>query len=669
MRKKQREKSTPASAVSQEFEDPMAAKNQTSEDEEPLIEGMASLGTQISNAKTSGKLVISGRSLTTFPEKICSTLLPRNSSFHPGNRKSGGKAPAVVLDMDYESDKWYEERPLTALLANSNEFQELPEAIGGFEELTTLDLRSNLLTTSSLPNSLMSLASLTSLNLANNRLDRIPTQLLALESLISLDLSGNNISQLWSKSSWREDLESLQKDCRESQRDMPGPDDTFSTESEVSTDFWSTFPSSPAPKSRGASEDATITSDAPFPRLKTLNLSNNQLTHATILGTIFPPGLINLDLSRNPLGSTDPLALDAPPFDQLDQLQTLNLSRCELEAIQPASHFTKMRELDLSGNTLDVLNSLPVHLQGQSGARKRTVKMTGLPRALEGMNRDFAQGTDEVVVRLSGNALGQEIVNRRSRKRGGGARDTPTSTRVLRSQTKATSQDQDEDQLTKQVSDLTISEESQPTASAASSSRTTTHSSGVFHFAEHYDSKTLTLQLSGQQLSTLPVNPDTSSEAPPVATLDLSRNQLQEVPFERLAQYGWEACLSRLDLSRNRLTSMQDTTPFAKLEHLTLASNMLSDASTLLKLSEACPYLLYLDLSTNFLFSLQGVEKLLLRPGGGLRTLRLGGNRLADLTQLVEVAERVRDGHEDWRCTTLELVSMKVVTFALRWIR
>lgn len=655
---------------------------------------MATLATQISNAKSSGKLVISGRSLSNFPDSVCSALLPRHSPFHPANQPKSGTSSSsskttttAVPNMDGENagSKWFEERPLSALLANANEFTQLPQALGGFEELATLDLKSNLLTVPALPHSLMSLVSLTSLNLANNKLDSVPLQLLALDALITLDLSGNHITQLWQATSWRDQLEELQKECREAaQREELGrdPDDTFSTESDLSTDFWSTFPSSPAPKHRDSDQshqpDHSSPSDTPFPRLKTLNLSNNRLTHDSLLHTALPSSLAHLDLSRNPLGSSRLLSLEQTPFESVDQLQTLNLSNCELEAVTPAS-FPRMRELDLSGNTLDTLNDLPLRL---SQDRQRTVKMTGLPRALESMNKEFgaaslnnsSSSTDQnvVVLRLSGNALGSDIVKWRSRKRGvglTGSKDTPTSSRVLRSQTRAATaststptptsrnreDDEDEEDLTQQVGELNLGQPSTKAGSPSSPSAAET-----FHFAAGYNAKTMSLQLSNQKMSEFP-GPSGTTESPPVAVLDLGRNQIEAVPFATLAEYRWTATLTRLDMSRNRLSRLQDAAAcsFDKLETLNLACNMLSDPSLLQKIAALCPALAHLDLSTNFLSELEGVQDLLLRPqdrGGGLKTLRLGGNRLSDLTQLVEVAQRLHHGAQGWRCTTLELV-------------
>lgn len=701
-KQQQQQHTKPKSAAPKEEEqDPFKQRSAASEqDENDAALGLTPLPKLISQAKTSGKLVISGRSLPVFPDGVCSTLLSPNSPFHPGNRPNNGAAAAAaahsqksvaVLDMnisasneDDASDRWYDQKPLSSLKATANEIAELPEAVGGFDQLTVLDFGSNLL--SNVPMSVMNLVSLTSLNLSNNKLDELPLQLLALESLISLDLSHNNIFSLWTQGvGWKPQLEELQKSCREAQRrELLAADssiDSVTPESSMSTDFWDTFPSSPAPgksSSSSSNSQAAALSDAPFPRLKILNLSHNRLSHDAVQPSspdqcaLLPPSLYSLDLSKNPLGSRRPLDLGAVPFAGLESLQTFSLASCELEKLSAtcdgATFFPRLKELDLSKNSLDLLDDLPSKL-AQSG--QRPVQMTGLPRALESLNTTTTQGKEEpATVRLGGNHLAEEARRWRTHRRGGApSRDgtaTPTpsssSTRVLRSHTKAAAQaKQADDELANQVARLQMhDDESTSPTPANSNARGKVED---FAYAAHYDAKTTTLRLSSQGMQEFPQPSTSSNSAPAVSLVEMSRNQLKSVPLTAFAEFGWCDCLERVELGRNRISSVAfppQQQQFTKLETLNLASNMISDPTLLRSLAEHLPRLEHLDLTYNFISSLEGVDQLLLRPGGGLRTLRLGGNRLSDLAPLVEVATRCKDDSEGARafqCRELELVS------------
>ncbi|MEH2236000.1 COR domain-containing protein, partial [Nostoc sp.] len=83
---------------------------------------------------------------------------------------------------------------LTSLDLSFNQLTTLPEALASLQELTSLDLSFNQLTT--LPEALASLQKLTFLDLSNNQLRRLPEAIARLEQLTSLDLSRNQLTTL-----------------------------------------------------------------------------------------------------------------------------------------------------------------------------------------------------------------------------------------------------------------------------------------------------------------------------------------------------------------------------------------------------------------------------------------------------------------------------------------
>ncbi|BGP26882.1 leucine rich repeat domain containing protein [Rhodotorula toruloides] len=183
----------------------------------------------------------------------------------------------------------------------------------------------------------------------------------------------------------------------------------------------------------------------------------------------------------------------------------------------------------------------------------------------------------------------------------------------------------------------------------------------------------------------LPSLPSPISGSPPASLrsathVDLSRNLLTTVPLHSLGTWGWNKSLRVLNLSCNRIAALellttpldQSTTFFPTLDTLDLSSNYLpstvasrfanSNASSeplLSTVAALAPSLSTLSLRQNRLTSLNGISVFFLpaSPGArGLKTLDLGENKIVDLGELCEVAERVeREGKIRWRCEELDL--------------
>ncbi|GAA5931505.1 hypothetical protein JCM1841_003557 [Sporobolomyces salmonicolor] len=194
----------------------------------------------------------------------------------------------------------------------------------------------------------------------------------------------------------------------------------------------------------------------------------------------------------------------------------------------------------------------------------------------------------------------------------------------------------------------------------------------------YLDPHTLSLNLRSQALSSLPV---LSSGAPPpslsaVAALDASYNALTALPISPFSAWGWSATLRTLNLSHNRIATLEllsecSTVVFPSLESLDLSNNLLpsfavsssSSMPTLSALAALFPALSALSLAHNRLTSLAGIEDILFpsssASSSGVRNLQLNGNKISDLTALCEVAQRVggagTEGRRQWRCEELDL--------------
>lgn len=137
--------------------------------------------TMIRQARKSGQLNLSGRSLTTVPDKVW-----RINIDVPEEGKT--------VSMDNADDRWWEQTDLTKLILASNWLQTLSEDIANLPALTVLDVHDNRL--ESLPEALGGLQNLQKLDVSRNKLTAMPQCIGKIQNLKSLHLEYNQLTEL-----------------------------------------------------------------------------------------------------------------------------------------------------------------------------------------------------------------------------------------------------------------------------------------------------------------------------------------------------------------------------------------------------------------------------------------------------------------------------------------
>ncbi|KAG9300017.1 hypothetical protein G9A89_009745 [Geosiphon pyriformis] len=138
-----------------------------------------SLKDNIKQARTSGRINLSNRSLTEIPEEVWKMY----------------EVDSTAIDIDFSannSDLWYQAVDLTRFIAADNQLKTVDKRIVEFNALVLIDLHNNQLAT--LPDEFGELQDLTTLNLSTNQFTELPKCLTSLSSLIDLQLSGNKLS-------------------------------------------------------------------------------------------------------------------------------------------------------------------------------------------------------------------------------------------------------------------------------------------------------------------------------------------------------------------------------------------------------------------------------------------------------------------------------------------
>ena len=132
-------------------------------------------------ARKSGQLNLSGRSMTKVPDEVwrINIDVPEESK---------------TVSLDNTDDRWWEQTDLTKLILASNWLTELSEDIKELSALSVLDIHDNRL--ESLPQSLGSLDNLVKLDVSRNKLKEFPLCISRLRSLVSLHIEYNEMVQI-----------------------------------------------------------------------------------------------------------------------------------------------------------------------------------------------------------------------------------------------------------------------------------------------------------------------------------------------------------------------------------------------------------------------------------------------------------------------------------------
>lgn len=243
-----------------------------------------SLNRAIGKAREDGKLNISNMQLCRIPDDVYSMY----------------KAdPSHVIDFSMDSKSaWYDYAELTHFNAADNEISEIEDLlVDVFGGLESINLHNNNLR--SLPQSLLRLDQLTSLNLAGNKLGNDALDLICqFESLIDLNMSRNSLNGLLTPN-----LANLQ---------------SLNTLELQENDL--------------EAIDYSLTG---CPNLQKLNLSGNKITKLCISQLAKQTGLVELDASRNKISS---VLVDSTL--SFPRLEILNLSHNSISELSHAANHT-----------------------------------------------------------------------------------------------------------------------------------------------------------------------------------------------------------------------------------------------------------------------------------------------------------------------------------------
>ncbi|XP_065354047.1 leucine-rich repeat-containing protein 40-like [Cloeon dipterum] len=142
----------------------------------------------VKQARKSGKLNLSGKSLTTVPERVWTLDSLDELEIKSLEMRISDSA------RDEEDSKWWDHEPLTNLDISNNCITSISPSIKYAAALTTLMLQHNSLCT--LPNEIGQLQRLKILNLSHNKLTDLPEGVFGLKELRQLNLSFNHLEDL-----------------------------------------------------------------------------------------------------------------------------------------------------------------------------------------------------------------------------------------------------------------------------------------------------------------------------------------------------------------------------------------------------------------------------------------------------------------------------------------
>ncbi|NXF50111.1 LRC40 protein, partial [Oceanites oceanicus] len=432
------------------------------------------------------------------------------------------------------ADRWWEQTDLTKLILASNKLQSLSEDIKLLPALTVLDVHDNQLT--SLPSALGQLENLQKLDFSHNKLKSIPEELMQLSHLKSLLLHHNELSHLPDGFGQLVNLEEL----------------------DLSNNRLTDIP----------------TSFALLINLVRLNLACNQLKNLPADISAMK-SLRQLDCTKNYL-ETVPSKLAS-----MASLEQLYLRKNKLRSLPEFPSCKLLKELHAGENQIEILNAENLkHLNSLSVLELRDNKIKSVPdeitllqklERLDLSNNDisrlpYALGNLPQLkfLALEGNPL--RTIRRDLLQKG-----TQELLKYLRS---------------KMQDDVTSLNEEPPVTAMTlpSESRINMHAITSLKLLEY----------SEKQAAVIPDEMFNAVRSNPVATVNFSKNQLNEIPprivelkdsvcdvnlgFNKISSISLELCmlhkLTHLDIRNNFLTSLpEEMEALARLQIINLSFN------------------------------------------------------------------------------------------------
>lgn len=500
------------------------------------------------------------------------------------------EAKNVSLDCA-DGDKWWEIVDLTKLILASNKLTEISPEIVQFPALAVLDVHDNALT--ALPDEIGQLVNLKRLNLSHNKLSSLPSSMESLVSLSSLKLDHNTLTSLGTELGRMTQLEEMDLSHNSLSNVPPSVGNCVS--------------------------------------LRHLNLSQNTLE-------CLPPEMGRLRALRDLNLSSNKFSELPKDLGKLTYLERLDCRQNQLTCVPILTSCQSLKELYLGNNKISSLNGESfAFISSLSIFDFRDNKINSIPdeitvlKKLERFdlaNNDisglpYTMGAMEHLksLVLDGNPL-------RSLRRDVVMRGTQAILKHLRSRIP---EEEKQDTTDAPVTSLPISSPV-PTASTGLDVHTIT--------------STKALNYSNKKASSIPDDVWDAAISGDVATLNLSKNALSEVP-PRLLSLG--KCLTDLNMSLNKITSLpSDFGCLLKLSSLDLSINQLSDLpdsfSRLITLREInisnnrfrnLPSVLYSLKTLEIILAsgnqIQAVEVNSLLPMSSLSTLDLQNNDIAQV--------------------------------------
>ncbi|NXJ43191.1 LRC40 protein, partial [Ciconia maguari] len=495
------------------------------------------------------------------------------------------------------ADRWWEQTDLTKLILASNKLQCLSEDVKLLPALTVLDVHDNQLT--SLPSALGQLENLQKLDVSHNKLKSIPEELMQLSHLKSLLLHHNELSHLPDGFGQLVNLEEL----------------------DLSNNHLTDIP----------------TSFALLINLVRLNLACNQLKNLPADISAMK-SLRQLDCTKNYL-ETVPSKLAT-----MASLEQLYLRKNKLRSLPEFPSCKLLKELHAGENQIEILNAENLkHLNSLSVLELRDNKIKSVPdeiTLLQKLERlDLANNDISRLPYTLGNLpqlkfLALEGNPLRTIRRDLLQKGTQELLKYLRS---------------KIQDDVTSPNEEPPVTAMTlpSESRINMHAITSLKLLEY----------SEKQAAVIPDEMFNAVRSNPVATVNFSKNQLNEVPprivelkdsvcdvnlgFNKISSISLELCmlhkLTHLDIRNNFLTSLpEEMEALTRLQIINLSFNRFKEFPSVLYRIVALETIL---LSNNQVGS---IDPLQLKMMDKLGTLDLQNNDLLQVPPELGNCETLR---------------------------